>query len=89
MDAMYDEVRGHRSRGPREEGDAPNPTGLSASCDEHTRHDPRFAERSGTKNRTLDNWLSPELSENRNMPDMAWKFVREVLENHTKNAWTK
>lgn len=43
----------------------------------------QFAERIGTKKRTLDNWLlSSESAEYRGMPDMAWKFVREILENH-------
>ncbi|KKB61162.1 hypothetical protein WM40_24835 [Robbsia andropogonis] len=42
----------------------------------------QFAERIGTKKRTLDNWLlSTESAEYRSMPDMAWKFVREILEN--------
>ncbi len=47
----------------------------------------QFAERIGTKKRTLDNWLlSPESSEYRNMPDMAWKFVQEILENRSESA---
>lgn len=41
-----------------------------------------FAERIGTKKRTFDNWLLPsESKEFRAMPDMAWKFVREILMN--------
>ena len=43
---------------------------------------PQFAERIGTKARTLDNWLLPsESNECRTMPDMVWKFVREILSN--------
>jgi hypothetical protein len=46
-----------------------------------------FAERIGTKKRTLDNWLLlPDSSEYRNMPDMAWKFVQEILANYENNA---
>jgi DNA-binding XRE family transcriptional regulator len=47
----------------------------------------QFAERIGTKKRTLDNWLlTAESSEYRSMPDMAWKFVREILENRRERA---
>jgi hypothetical protein len=47
----------------------------------------QFADRIGTKKRALDNWLlSPDSSEYRSMPDMAWKFVREILENCSENA---
>lgn len=47
----------------------------------------QFAERIGTKKRALDNWLlSPDSNECRTMPDMAWKFVREILENRNENA---
>ena len=47
---------------------------------------PQFADRIGTKPRTLDNWLLPsESNECRTMPDMVWKFVREILSNlHNK-----
>lgn len=39
-----------------------------------------FAERIGAKKRALDNWLLPSSSaEHRAMPDMAWKFIREIL----------
>lgn len=42
----------------------------------------QFADRIGTKKRTLDNWLlASESSEYRSMPDMAWKFIREILQN--------
>jgi aspartate carbamoyltransferase catalytic subunit len=47
----------------------------------------QFAERIGAKKRALDNWLlSPHSSEYRSMPDMAWKFVREILENRSEKA---
>ncbi|MBR8426381.1 MULTISPECIES: transcriptional regulator [Burkholderia cepacia complex] len=40
-----------------------------------------FAERIGAKKRALDNWLLPSGSaEYRSMPDMAWKFIREILD---------
>lgn len=46
-----------------------------------------FADRIGTKKRGLDNWLLPSDSkEYRAMPDMAWKFVREILDNYKKSA---
>ena len=42
----------------------------------------QFADRIGTKKRTLDNWLlASESSEYRSMSDMAWKFIREILQN--------
>ncbi|RQZ31803.1 hypothetical protein DIE14_01770 [Burkholderia sp. Bp9017] len=41
-----------------------------------------FAERLGTPKRTLENWLaSPDSSSYRTMPEIAWKFVREILQN--------
>nr|WP_076787230.1 transcriptional regulator [Mycetohabitans sp. B4] len=47
----------------------------------------QFAERIGTKKRTLDNWLlSPDSNEYRSMPNMAWKFMREILEHQSKSA---
>ena len=47
----------------------------------------QFAERIGTKKRTLHNWLlSSDSSEYRGMPDMAWKFVREILDNRQESA---
>lgn len=46
-----------------------------------------FADRIGTKKRGLDNWLLPSDSkEYRSMPDMAWKFIREILDNDIKSA---
>lgn len=45
----------------------------------------KFAERLGTKKRRLDNWLVPsESSEFREMDEMVWKFVREILLNEKK-----
>lgn len=45
----------------------------------------KFAERLGTKKRRLDNWLVPsESSEFREMDEMVWKFVREILTNEKK-----
>ncbi|MCG1042677.1 transcriptional regulator [Mycetohabitans sp. B8] len=47
----------------------------------------QFAQRIGTKKRTLDNWLlSPDSGEYRSMPDMTLKFVREILEHQSKSA---
>ena len=47
----------------------------------------QFAERVGAKKRAPDNWLlSPDSSEYRSMPDMAWRFVREILENRSESA---
>ena len=52
---------------------------------EYTRE--QFAERIGTKKRTLDNWLLPSDSrEFREMPDMAWKFIREILEHDKRGT---
>jgi len=46
-----------------------------------------FAARIGTKRRTLENWLaSPDSLSYRSMPDMVWKFVREILENQREKA---
>ncbi|MGR9587064.1 transcriptional regulator [Pandoraea sputorum] len=46
-----------------------------------------FADRIGTKKRGLDNWLLPNDSkEYRSMPDMAWKFIREILDNDRKSS---
>lgn len=47
----------------------------------------QFAERIGAKKRGLDNWLLPSDSkEFRAMPEMAWKFIREILQNHHEKA---
>jgi hypothetical protein len=47
----------------------------------------QFAERIGAKKRALDNWLLPSDSkEFRAMPDMAWKFVREILSKQEQKA---
>jgi hypothetical protein len=45
----------------------------------------KFAERLGTKKRRLDNWLVLSIiSEFREMDEMVWKFVREILKNEKK-----
>lgn len=47
----------------------------------------QFAERIGTNRRRLDNWLLPADSKGfREMDEMAWKFIREILENTKKKA---
>ena len=47
----------------------------------------RFAERIATKRKTLDSWLLPRKGgkADRGMPDMAWKFISEILEKEAKN----
>jgi aspartate carbamoyltransferase catalytic subunit len=46
-----------------------------------------FAERIGTTRRRLDNWLLPaESSGFREMDEMAWKFIREILKGKKKKA---
>jgi aspartate carbamoyltransferase catalytic subunit len=40
----------------------------------------QFADRIGTSRRRLDNWLLPSDSKGfREMDEMAWKFIREIL----------
>jgi hypothetical protein len=39
-----------------------------------------FAHRIAVKRKTLDNWLLPPSDSARGMPDMAWKFIQEILE---------
>lgn len=47
----------------------------------------QFAERIGTSRRRLDNWLLPSDSKGyRDMDDMAWKFIREILDNQRNSA---
>jgi aspartate carbamoyltransferase catalytic subunit len=47
----------------------------------------QFADRIGTSRRRLDNWLLPSDSKGfREMDEMAWKFIREVLSNSLKKA---
>lgn len=47
----------------------------------------QFSERIGASRRSLDTWLLPsESKEYRSMPEMAWKFIREILENHMITA---
>lgn len=42
----------------------------------------QFADRIGTSRRRLDNWLLPSDSKGfREMDEMAWKFIREILSN--------
>lgn len=46
-----------------------------------------FADRIGAKKRALDNWLLPsESAEFRTMPDMAWKFIREILQHQREKV---
>lgn len=48
---------------------------------------PQFAERIGTKARTLDNWLLPSRSnEFRAMPDMVGSLFEKYLLISTKNS---
>lgn len=47
----------------------------------------QFADRIGTSRRRLDNWLLPSDSKGfREMDEMAWKFIREILSNIPKKA---
>jgi len=47
----------------------------------------QFADRIGTSRRRLDNWLLPSDSKGfREMDEMAWKFIREILSNNPKSA---
>jgi DNA-binding transcriptional regulator YiaG len=47
----------------------------------------QFAARIGVKKRGLDNWLLPSDSkEFRAMPEMAWKFIREILQHRKENT---
>lgn len=42
-----------------------------------------FAERIGTTRKVLDGWmLSPNDKKFVSMPDVAWKFIGELLEQH-------
>lgn len=44
-----------------------------------------FAVRLGTTKRRLDNWLLPSESAGfREMDEIVWKFVREILQNTKK-----
>jgi len=46
-----------------------------------------FAKRIGTKEKTLDRWLLPDYSkDSRAMPDIAWKFVDEIIERATNGS---
>jgi aspartate carbamoyltransferase catalytic subunit len=47
----------------------------------------QFADRIGTSRRRLDNWLLPSDSKGfRAMDEMAWKFIREILNNNPKRT---
>ena len=47
----------------------------------------QFALRIATKRKTLDCWVLPAQSkESRVMPDMAWQFIREILEKEAGKA---
>ena len=44
-----------------------------------------LAERIGTNRRRLDNWLLPSDSKGyRDMDEMAWKFISEILQNRKR-----
>lgn len=46
-----------------------------------------FAVRIGTSRRRLDNWLLPSDSKGfREMDEMAWKFIREILQHNSKKT---
>ncbi len=46
-----------------------------------------FAARIGASRRRLDNWLLPtESAGYREMDEMAWKFIREILNNLPKSS---
>lgn len=43
----------------------------------------RFAERIGTTRKVLDGWMLPPNDKKFvSMPDVAWKFIGEILERH-------
>ena len=46
-----------------------------------------FAQRISVPEKTLDKWLAPaETSDFRNMPDVVWAYIREILEWETNRA---
>ena len=46
-----------------------------------------FAERIGTTRRRIDNWLLPSDSKGfREMDEMAWKFIREILKSEQEKV---
>ncbi|SIR80323.1 hypothetical protein SAMN05880566_1237 [Janthinobacterium sp. TND4EL3] len=45
-----------------------------------------FADRIAVKRKTLDNWILPPSDSARGMPDMAWKFIQEILDKEAKGA---
>ena len=47
----------------------------------------QFADRIGTSRRRLDNWLLPSESKGfREMDEMAWKFIHEILSTLKKKT---
>lgn len=48
-----------------------------------------FAKRIGTISKTLESWLLPSTSKDfQHMPDMAWKYIQEIVDNHLKKQET-
>ena len=45
-----------------------------------------FAQRIAVKRKTLDNWLLPPSDSARGMPDMAWRFIQEILDQEVKSV---
>lgn len=46
-----------------------------------------FCQRISVPEKTLDKWLAPsDTSDFRNMPDVVWAYVREILEWDAKRA---
>jgi hypothetical protein len=46
-----------------------------------------FAKRIGSTRRRIDNWLLPADSQGfREMDEMGWKFIREILDSHAKKS---
>lgn len=46
-----------------------------------------FARRISVPEKTLDKWLAPsETSDFRNMPDVVWAYIREILQWETNRA---
>jgi DNA-binding transcriptional regulator YiaG len=44
-----------------------------------------FAKRISVPKKTLDKWLAAEgTSDQRAMPEMAWAYIKEILENNEK-----
>lgn len=46
-----------------------------------------FAQRISVPIKTLDKWLAPlDTSDFRNMPDVVWSYVREIIERAEKDT---